>query len=77
MDDKSVDALLNNLMGLLKLIRDAHIKISALERALEEQNPVLYQTYLKKKEETEQNPAVSFSLEGITNLRAILLQDRS
>jgi hypothetical protein len=75
MKKETVNALMNNLIGPLSLIRDIHVKVTALEETLKEQRPELFEIYQQKVREIAQNPRISFNLLGVENLRKILLDE--
>jgi len=76
MKEETVTRIVNNFYVLQGYIREAHIKLLALEETLKESEPLLYERYRQVAREFESDSKSQFRLEDIEGLRKALLQDR-
>lgn len=77
MNEEAVTRLVSNLYVLQGYLRDAHIKILALESLLKDTKPVHYEQYRQLVRKHESESKNEFPLEEIEGLRKALLQSHS
>ena len=77
MQEKAVAALLSNLTVLQGYIREANVKILALEDILRATKPHHYVQYRQLALQYENDPKTFYGLEDLAGLEVALLQDRS
>jgi len=70
----TAQALIRTLGEALHQTINAQVKMLALEKTLKEEQPQLYEKYLKKLEEAKKNPPVLLNVEALAGLQAKLVQ---
>jgi hypothetical protein len=74
MQESAVTKLLNNLLVLRGYIREANIKILALEKVIQDLGGPHYGRYRQLVRESESDSTIAYPLEDIEGLRRALLQ---
>ena len=75
MQENTVNKIISNFLVLRGHIRDAQIKISALEEILKEARGNHYERYRQLARQYESESKFAYPLEDIEGLRKALLQD--
>jgi hypothetical protein len=75
MREATVTKLISNLEVLQGYIREANVRILALEEILKEVLPVRYGQYRLLVQKYENDPKTFYPLENVSGLQAALLQD--
>jgi ABC-type xylose transport system substrate-binding protein len=76
MKQEAIDALMGALSAALIAAAENHIKLIALEKAIEKQNPALYASYKEETERLAMQRAHEQNLSILDNVRAKLRQDQ-
>ena len=74
MQESAATKLLNNLLVLRGYIREANIRILALEKVIQDLGGPHYERYRQLLHESESDPTIAYPLEDIEDLRKELLQ---
>jgi hypothetical protein len=76
MQTETASMLIHAIADATGIAIDNRNKLVALEDALREHTPDLFQTYVKKLEQVRRNPPTSLSFGGFANLQSKLVQNR-
>jgi hypothetical protein len=74
MDATTAQSLLATIANGIRLTFDAHIKIVALEKTLQERQPEIYKAYLETLEDVKRKPPFEFDLGALAMLQEKLVQ---
>ena len=73
MNNAAVELLTNTITEMVGQISECRIKLTALERALQDKNPRQYETYLIELEKLQKHRAFELNLAAIVDLKSRLL----